>query len=100
MLTAWGRRFERGVGVRQDPAKAVRLYCKVARKGDFEAQYHLGQMYAFGRGIKQDKELAAAWLFKATEAKHAKAATLIKVLRVEDRPKRRPTCTLGDGAGT
>jgi len=100
MLTAWGQRYARGVGVRQDPAKAVRLYCKAAKKGDVEAQYYLGQMYAFGHGIKQDKELAAAWLFKASKAKHTKATSLIKVLRVEGKPKRRPTCTLGGGAGT
>jgi TPR repeat protein len=46
MLTAWGKRYETGVGVGRDPDKAARLYCKAAKKGDVEAQYQLGQMYA------------------------------------------------------
>jgi soluble lytic murein transglycosylase-like protein len=86
MLTAWGKRYETGVGVGRDPGKAVRLYCKAAKKGDAEAQYQLGQMYAFGRGVKQDRELAAAW----------RAATLLKLLKVEAKPKRRAACPLGD----
>jgi len=98
MLTAWGQRYENGVGVARDTAKAIRLYCKAAQRGDVEAQYYLGQIYTFGRGAKRDKQLAAAWLFKAAQAKHIKAASLLKLLKVEGRPKRRPTCSLGDGA--
>ena len=95
MLTAWGKRYETGVGVGRDPDKAARLYCKAAKKGDVEAQYQLGQMYAFGRGVQQDRELAAAWIHQAA-ANHAKAATLLKLLKVEAKPKRRATCPLGD----
>jgi soluble lytic murein transglycosylase-like protein len=96
MLTAWGRRYESGVGAPKDASKALRLYCKAAKKGDAEAQYQLGQMYAFGRGVKQDKELAAAWFHKAS-SKHAKAGSLLKLLKADGRPKRRATCPLGDG---
>ena len=97
MLTAWGRRYERGVGVTQDTKKAIRLFCKAARKGDVEAKYYLGQVYAFGRGIKQDKELAAAWFYEAAQAKDRKSAGLLKLLKVEGKPKRRATCPLGTG---
>jgi soluble lytic murein transglycosylase-like protein len=96
MLTAWGRRYESGVGVPRDPAKAIRLYCKAAKKGDIEAQYQLGQMYAFGRGVKQDKDLAAAWFYKASK-KNAKAAGLLGLLKVKGKPKRRASCPLGTG---
>jgi soluble lytic murein transglycosylase-like protein len=97
MLTAWGRRYEAGVGVDRDPAKAIRLYCKAAKKGDIDAQYQLAQIYAFGRGVAQDRELAAAWTYKAA-SKHTQAATLLKLLKFDAKPKRRATCPTGPGA--
>ena len=97
-LTAWGQRYERGVGIGRDPKKAVQLYCKAARKGQVEASYYLGKLYAFGNGVKRDKELGAAWLYKATQGKHRKAANLLKILKVEGKPKRRASCPLGTGS--
>jgi hypothetical protein len=96
-LTAWGLRYERGVGVAQDASNAVRLYCKAARKGDVEAKYQLGQVYAFGRGVGRDEELAAAWLYQAAQGKDRRAEVLLKVLRVEGKPKRQAVCPLGSG---
>jgi TPR repeat protein len=97
MLTAWGRRYERGVGVGQDTKKAVSLYCKAARAGDVDASYYLGQLYAFGRGIDTDRELAAAWFYQAAQRKHPRAGGLLRLLKVEGKPKRQPTCPLGSG---
>lgn len=97
-LTAWGRRYQSGVGIGQDAKKAVQLYCKAARKGDVEAKYQLGKVYAFGAGVERDRELAAAWLYQAARDKHAKAGDLLKILRVEGKPKRRASCPLGTGA--
>jgi hypothetical protein len=97
-LTAWGRRYERGVGIGRDAMKAVHLYCKAARKGDAEARYQLGKIYAFGTGVKRDRELGAAWLYQAYQAKHAKAGNLLKILKVEGKPKRRASCPRGMGA--
>ena len=70
-LTDWARRYEHGVGVGQDTQKAVKLYCKAAQKGHVAAKYHLGQLFAFGRGIRQDKDLAAAWFYQAAKGKIA-----------------------------
>jgi soluble lytic murein transglycosylase-like protein len=56
-------------------------------------------MYAFGRGVEQDKELAAAWFQKAS-GKHPKAGSLLKLLKVKAKGKRRATCPLGNGTGT
>jgi TPR repeat protein len=100
MLTAWGRRYERGVGVGQDTKKAVSLYCKAARAGDADASYYLGQLYAFGRGIDTDRELAAAWFYQAAQRKHPRAGGLLRLLKVEGKPKRQPTCPLGSGGTT
>ena len=96
MLTAWGRRYESGVGVEQNSGKAIRLYCKAAKKGDVEAKYQLGQIYAFGRGVKPNKELAAAWFYAAAD-KYTKAASMLKLLKVKGKPKQKATCPLGTG---
>ncbi len=95
-LTAWGQRYESGVGVGRDLQKALRLYCKAARLGHGEAQYRLGQLYLFGRGVKKDLAQAAAWLFRAYKAKHRKAATLLKVLKVQKVPTQPARCSLGN----
>jgi len=99
-LTAWGRRYESGVGIPQDTKKALRLYCKAARNGDVEAKFRLGQIYAFGRGIEHDRELAAAWFYQAAQGRERKADTMLKILKVSGKPKRRADCPLGLGSGT
>ena len=95
-LTDWGRRYEHGVGVSQDTQKAVKLYCKAAQKGHVAAKYHLGQLFAFGRGIRQDKELAAAWFYQAAKGKDERARGMLKILKVEGKPKRRAACFISN----
>jgi soluble lytic murein transglycosylase-like protein len=94
-LTAWGLRYERGVGVAQNATNAVQLYCKAARKGDVDAKYQLGQMYAFGRGVPRDEALAAAWLYQAAQGNDSRAKVLLKVLNIEGKPKRQAACPAG-----
>jgi len=72
-LTAWGQRYARGVGVAKDTQKAVKLFCKSARKGDTDAKFELGRLYAFGQGIERDWELATAWYQEAVKDKSRKA---------------------------
>ena len=94
-LTSWGRRYARGVGVDKDTQKAVRLFCKSARKGDTDAMFELGQIYAFGGGVKRDWDLAAAWYYQAGKGKSRKAQTMLQILKVKGTPKRKATCPLG-----
>jgi TPR repeat protein len=96
-LTAWGSRYARGVGVPQDTKKAVQLYCKAARKGDVEAKFQLGQVYAFGQGVTRDRDIAAAWYYQAAQGENRKAATMLKVLKVEGKPKGKASCPLDTG---
>lgn len=96
-LTAWGKRYEAGVGVTQDSLKAIQLYCKAALQGDAEAKYRLGQVYAFGRGIRNDPELAAAWFYDAARAEHPRAREVLRVLHIASPPARRPGCLAADG---
>lgn len=93
-LMDWGERYERGEGVDQDTKKAVRLYCQAAAKGHLKAKVQLGQLYAFGRGIYRDRDLAAAWFYEAARKKDPVARNMLKVLRVEGKPKRDAECLL------
>jgi len=96
-LTSWGTRYARGVGVSQDSKKAIRLFCKAARKGDVDAKFQLGQIYAFGQGVERDWDLAAAWFYQAAQGKNRKAETMLKIFKVNGKPKRKATCPLGIG---
>ena len=46
---------------------------KSAKKGDKEAQHHLGWMYAEGKGVQQDYEKAIEWFTKSAEQGNAVA---------------------------
>lgn len=48
--------FERG-----DYATALRLWRSLAEEGNAVAQFNLGLMYAYGRGVPQDYVLAHMW---------------------------------------
>jgi soluble lytic murein transglycosylase-like protein len=96
-LTEWGRRFEHGEGIPQNLDNAIRLYCKAAKKGDTDAQYYLGYLYANGGGVRRDEELAAAWLHLAAAQNDPQAKRILKLLGFSKRPKREPVCALTDG---
>ncbi|MEY6432662.1 transglycosylase SLT domain-containing protein [Thioalkalicoccus limnaeus] len=95
-LTAWGRRYERGVGVAQDSEKAVRLYCRAARLGAVDAKFYLGQVLAFGRGLERDPALAAAWLREAANQGERRARNMLMLLDGDGQPTRRATCPTGE----
>ena len=56
------RALEHGSGVARNLDAAIGLYCKAAMAGDAAARYHLGWIYANGRGVQRD-DAHAAYLF-------------------------------------
>ena len=64
---------DRGKGMPQDYAEAVRWYRKSAEQGFVEAQYNLGSMYDSGVGVPQEYAEAVIWYRKAAEQGHASA---------------------------
>lgn len=54
-------RYEFGIGVAEDPVKAVYWYRKAAESGNELAQVSLGQSYREGRGVTQSFAEAAKW---------------------------------------
>lgn len=80
LLTEWATRFEHGEGVEQSYVHAVKLYCRAARRGYSVAQYQLGWLYANGRGVDQDDELAAAWFKMAAKKGNPDAKRMLALL--------------------
>ena len=83
-----GIMYENGRGVSQDYAKAaewfrksaeqgnanaVEWYRKSAEQGNMTAQYNLGEMYYYGRGVSRDYVKAAEWYRKSAEQGDADA---------------------------
>lgn len=51
----------------QDGKKAAQLYAKTCEMGNGGGCYNLGNLYAQGRGVKEDKNAAKNYLKKACE---------------------------------
>ena len=68
-----------------DPEKtwqAAATYCEAARLGSIEAQYRLGMMYAFGRGVPASKPLAAALFSLAGNQGHAESQNMLESINL------------------
>ncbi len=59
--TGLGVMYERGVGVQQSYAEAIKWYDKAAEQGSANAQHNLGFMYFKGLSVPQDAIKAYAW---------------------------------------
>jgi soluble lytic murein transglycosylase-like protein len=66
--------YEHGEGIPKDQRLAAALYCEAAIRGNAEAAFRLGWMYANGRGVGRDDGTAAALYDLAAERGHAFAA--------------------------
>ena len=53
--------YLKGLGVRQDDARAADWYRRAAQLGRPEAQFFLGTLYYLGRGVPQNDRLAHVW---------------------------------------
>ena len=90
-----GSEYRRGAGATKTADQDVRRFCAAAKKGDADAQFDLGYLYAVGRGVTRDEPLAAAWFLRAARQKHPQARNWLKRLRVK--PQRHAECLLSGG---
>jgi len=76
--------YYHGHGVRESDALALQWFDRAARQGLAEAQFHLGNMYAYGlAGLPLDTDanrLAAQWYFEAARQGHADAQYSLGIL--------------------
>ena len=62
-----GAAYERGDGIKQDFAQAIKWLLKSARQGNVDAKNLLGQMYEDAEGFPRDYVKAAGWYRAACE---------------------------------
>jgi hypothetical protein len=65
--------FDKGEGVSQDYAEAMKWYRKSAEQGDASAQVNIALMFDAGEGVPQDHTMAAKWFRKAADQGDAQA---------------------------
>lgn len=66
--------YDRGKGVKADPAEAMKWYRAAAELGDIAAQFHVGYCHEKGKGVEADLAEAVQWYQKAAEGGHTRAA--------------------------
>ncbi len=91
-LTAEAVRYEFGEGIGRDYAMAADLYCRSARRGDADAAYRLGWMYANGRGMLRDDRIATGLFRYAAERSHEYAKRMLD--HVNDAEAVLPDCMI------
>jgi hypothetical protein len=82
--------YEHGEGVGRDLERAHDLYCRAAKKGDADAQFALGWMYANGRGRGRNDAVAGAFFELAAGQGHAQAARMLR--HMQSPPGTLPGC--------
>lgn len=76
----------RGLGVKQDPEKAVFWYSKAAEGGDPSAMFRYALILMEGRLVKQDKKRADELMHKAADAGNPLAAFNWAQILVSEKP--------------
>jgi len=69
---------------------AAVLYCEASRHGSIEAQYRLGMLYAFGRGVPENRAFAAALFSQAAHQGHVQARDMLETVQL--RTSELPAC--------
>ncbi len=83
--------YELASGVKRDYKQALHLYCQALKKGDAAANYHIGMLYYFGRGVKRDHALAMGW-FKRGARKNDHYAQIMLKLHPTTKAKEHDSC--------
>jgi len=74
--------------------KAAKLYCDASRYGSSEAVYRLGMLYAFGKGVPENKNYAANLFGIASMHGHFEAQKMLETIEIRDDST--PACVLKD----
>jgi hypothetical protein len=73
---------------------AAALYCEACRLGSTEAQYRLGMLYAFGKGVPENRAYAASMFSVASQQGHAKAFDMLETVNFKSQEL--PPCVTSD----
>ena len=76
--------------------KAADIYCKASRYGSAEAVYRLGMLYAFGRGVPENRDYAANLFGIASTHGHYEAQKMLETIEIKTSAT--PPCVLDEVA--
>ena len=65
---------------KQNYGQTAALLTPLATNGDAEAQYALGYLYYYGKGVEQSQAIANNWFRRAAKQGHAKAQQALSTL--------------------
>jgi len=74
--------------------QAAKLYCEASRQGSAEAQFRLGMLYAAGKGVPADRDLAASLFVAASMHGHFESQKMLETLELAAGDL--PPCVLAD----
>lgn len=72
--------------------KAANLYCEASRYGSAEGIYRLGMLYAFGRGVPENRDYAANLFGIASTHGHYEAQQMLETIQIKTSAT--PACIL------
>jgi hypothetical protein len=86
--------------------QAAAIYCEASRLGSTEAQYRLGMLYAFGKGVPENRTFAASLFSIASQQGHHEAFDMLETVNFKSQdlpacvtsealPEKRPPPVLG-----
>ena len=75
-----GMRFEQGIGVTRDPARAFVWFSEAAERGSVPARFQLGSLYEKGSGVQQNLPKALALYRTAAQAGNISAMHNLAVM--------------------
>ena len=91
-LLTLAQTLEQSDDVHEGAWQAAARYCEAARMGSTEAQYRLGMLFAFGRGVPESQEWAASLFSVAALQGHAQAHTMLDTIRISS--NQLPQCVM------
>ena len=81
----WSANYQKGqeAFLKKDFATTLREWTPLAERGNTDAQFNLGQMYYYGRGVPRDYKTAVKWYRLAAKQGYAKAQKNLGILEKE-----------------
>lgn len=79
------KRYQKGLGVKQDYDKAIQWYTEAAKQNIAPAQLNLAFMYIRGEGVKPNAEKARHWLEKAARLGDNRASYTLAMLEEKEK---------------
>ncbi len=92
-----GLMYQKGHGVPQNYAEAMKWFSKAADQGHIDAQYSLGVMYANGQGVPQNDTEAVKWYRLAADQGLGTAQNNLGVMYASGRWRNGPGVSLDYG---